>query len=66
MGDCYTENCPKQEVDDILKLMDDLQSKTGVHGTFRLAFTLPEAKVRMALAIAVAKLAEFKGKKMKP
>ena len=63
MGDCFPDDCPKQEVEDILKSMEDLQNKTGAHGTFKLAFTLPEAKARMALAIAVSKLSIVNGRK---
>jgi len=55
LGACYPADCPKEEVEDILRSMDSLHKKAGVHGIFKLAFTLPEAKARMALALAVAR-----------
>ena len=55
LGSCHPVDCPKEEVEDILKSMDALCKRVGIQGTFKLAFTLPEAKARMALAMAVAR-----------
>ncbi|MDH4184922.1 MAG: hypothetical protein OEV92_11910, partial [Nitrospinota bacterium] len=57
LGDCRADECPKEEVEDMLAMLDSVYKKTGAQGTFKLAFTIPEAKARMALALAITKLA---------
>ncbi|MDH5508907.1 MAG: hypothetical protein OEZ32_00980 [Nitrospinota bacterium] len=65
LGSCYQVDCPKAEVEEILKSMDTLYERVGVQGTFKLAFTLPEAKARMALALAVARHSVMSGPRPK-
>ena len=61
LGECHPGECPKDEVEEILKSLTSIQDKTGAYGTFRLAFTLPESQARMALALAVTKLSKNGG-----
>jgi len=60
LGACHRADCPKDEVEEILRTMDILHKQVGTYGIFRMAFTLPEAKARMALALAVARYSDGK------
>jgi hypothetical protein len=65
LGDCHASECPKAEVEEILQSLGSVYGKVGAQGAFKLAFTIPEAKARMALALAVTKLSHNGGSETK-